>query len=152
MNEAFPTAAAVAQSIPPVLLLPEGKDASEGLLPSSHPRFGLFCRIPHFSALSFGSTIVTSALLSHNLHQHLRDAGGPISTLKVIWKAQKSPSKHSIGAISTLTCLRWSQCEASAQLGDVSEWLEQPDTTTCTTLGHKSMYTNFKCRRDRRPV
>lgn len=57
------------------------------------------------------------ALLSHNLRQYLRDAGGPNSTLKVIKiaQAQESLRKCSIRTISTHSCPKWSQCDTSAQ-------------------------------------
>lgn len=41
MNEAFLTAATGAQSIPSVPLLPEGKEASGGLLSPVHPYSGM---------------------------------------------------------------------------------------------------------------
>lgn len=44
----------------------------------------LFCRAPHFGALCFcTSTVYMLAVLSHNFQQCLRDAGDPISTLRV---------------------------------------------------------------------
>lgn len=55
------------------------------------------------------------ALLSQNLQQYLRDAGGPDSTLKIIRIAQNALRKCSIRTISTLSCPKWSQCDTSAQ-------------------------------------
>lgn len=107
MNEVFLT---VAQKFLLFLSYQKKKKLQDAccLLPT--PILGLsFLWNSTFLSPFFGTTIVyILALLSHNLWQYLRDAGGSNSTLETLRKC-------SIRTISTHSCPKSSQCDTSAQ-------------------------------------